>query len=100
MADVDPLDQLRAKYPVFQFRNKTNSAHMVQLADGDSVQVHARGTLKLKSSQFNNLPDNTKFSYDIPSVDDLREVGLIPTISVQDLQAKKLKKTEPASDSE
>lgn len=93
---ADPFDQLRAKYPKFIFTNKTKVTQTVALADGDSVQVHEHGTLKLDSSKFNNFPSSNKFKFVQPTFDDLREVGLLPTTGLPPVA----KTVEPASDTE
>ena len=73
---TSPLDELKAMYPVFQFKNKTNSPEEIQL-DGDTITVNGRGTLKLDSRKFINLPPISKFKFEKPTLDDLRAVGLL-----------------------
>ena len=74
------LDELKALYPIFEFRNKTNKEQTI-LLNRDSKTVPARGTLKLRSSVFIQLPPLNAFTYIKPTLDDLRAVGLlnIPT---------------------
>ena len=79
---ANELDELRTMYPVFVFKNKTASPQEIALYD-DSVLVQARGTVKLRSSLFINLPPTDTFTFIKPTLDDLRAVGLLATREVK-----------------
>ncbi len=76
----DALSELKEMYPIFQFKNKTNTAQSVALF-GDTVQVNPKGILKLRSSKFSNLPSTSAFQFIAPTLDDLRAVGLLASPS-------------------
>jgi hypothetical protein len=75
----NPLKELQDLHRVWEFKNKTNSVQPIELADGDSVKVQPRGTLRLQSAKFHQLPAISTFTYLKPTLDDLRAVGLLNT---------------------
>lgn len=77
------LDELKALHPVFEFKNKSSSMTKTVPLHQNSVQVAPRGVLKLRSSEFTQLPSTADFVFIKPSLDDLRAVGLISTAVVQ-----------------
>lgn len=79
---ANALDELKTLYPVFIFKNRTNQPQEIPL-DNDSVQVPARGTTKLRSKHFINLPRLDTFTFIQPTLDDLRAVGLLATKEVK-----------------
>lgn len=78
----DPISELKELYPVWEFQNKSGQPQLVTL-DNDTVPVAIRGTLKLPSSHFLNLPSTSLFKFVTPTLDDLRAVGLIKTVEVK-----------------
>lgn len=83
----DPISELKELYPVWEFQNKSGQPQHVTL-DNDTVSVAIRGTLKLPSSHFLNLPSTSLFKFIKPSLDDLRAVGLIKTAEVKTANEK------------
>lgn len=77
---ANELEELKKLHPVFEFKNKTAIPQEIAL-DEDSVLVPARGTVKLQSSKFINLPAIALFEFKKPSLDDLRAVGLLATVN-------------------
>lgn len=73
-----PFKELQDAHRIWEFTNKTNKVQTVPLANGDSIKVIERGTLKLQSSRFHQIPSLTIFKAVTPSLDDLRAVGLLP----------------------
>ncbi len=73
----DPFKELQDAYRVWEFKNSTNSEKLVVLANNETVQVAPRAVLKLQSNKFHQLPSMKDFKYIIPSIEDVRAVGLL-----------------------
>ena len=93
----DPFKELQDLHRVFEFKNKTNQVKTVALAGGDSIKVNGRGSLKLQSSKFHQLPSIVDFQFIKPSLDDLRAVGLLNT---ETPKSKTASTSQPESASE
>lgn len=88
---INGLDGLKGRHKVFEFRNRSQSAETIYLANGDTMMVPAGAVGKQRSELFTQLPAMSTFDYVTPSIDEVIEAGIIETKQ----QAQPVKPVEP-----
>ncbi len=73
----DPFKELQDAYRIWEFKNSTNHEKLVALVNNETVQVAPRAVLRLQSNKFHQLPSMKEFKYIVPSIEDVRAVGLL-----------------------
>lgn len=93
----DPLDLLKEKYPIFEFENRLHISQTIPLAENDTVSAMPYpARAKVRSEKFIQLPSTKTWKFIKPTMDDLRDVGLLTEVSPP-VPTKKAKPAAPVS---
>ena len=71
------VDDLKAKYPFFELKNKYNVPKSLFLADGEEIVVPANGIVTVASTDLSSFPDLAIFYYQNPKISVLDEYGVL-----------------------
>lgn len=85
------FEVLKGKFPIWTLRNKSNTATLLELAGGDSVQVGPNAFCRIDSSKLHQVPSIAQFEFVTPNLQDMVAVGLIRSNNPAPIQSRDVK---------